>query len=103
MFNKKFLLTGSFVLLLAVAVFTSFRFISVDAMSTEKEPLYKYYTSYEIQPGDTLTSIAERYTANTQQSVSDYIEEVRENNELYTDNIVAGRKIIVAYYTDEYK
>lgn len=102
-FNKRFLLTGSFVLLLAMAVFTSAKLVSVDAMSNDKEPLYKYYTSYEIQPGDTLTSIAERYTANTQQSVPDYIEEVRENNELNTDNIIVGKKLIIAYYSDEYK
>lgn len=103
MFNKKFLITGSLILFLAIAVFTTLRFVSVDAMSNEKEPLYKYYMSYEIQSGDTLTSIAEKYTANTQQSVADYIEEVRENNELYTDNIITGNKIIIAYYSDEYR
>lgn len=101
--KKKILLTSSFVMLLAMAVFTSVKFVNVDAMSNEKEPLYKYYTSYEIQPGDTLTSIAEEYTANTQQSVTEYIEEIRENNNLNTDNIISGKKIIIAYYSDEYK
>lgn len=102
-FMKKIFLTTSFVMLLAMAVFTSVKLVNVDAMSNETEPLYKYYKSYEIQPGDTLTSIAEEYTANTQQSVQEYIEEVRENNNLYTDRIISGRKIIIAYYSDEYK
>ncbi|MFQ9515423.1 MAG: LysM peptidoglycan-binding domain-containing protein [Eubacterium sp.] len=101
--KKKILLTVSFVMLLAMAVFTSVRLVNVDAMSSENEPLYKYYTSYEIQPGDTLTSIAEKYTVNTQQSVPEYVEEIRENNNLNTDNIVSGKKIIIAYYSDEYK
>lgn len=101
--KKKILLFGSFVMLLAMAVFTTIKFVNVDAMSNVDQPLYKYYTSYEIQPGDTLTSIAEEYTANTQQTVSEYIDEIRENNHLNTDNIVSGKKIMIAYYSDEYK
>lgn len=101
--TKKVLLTGSLVVVLAMVILTSVKLTNVDAKSSGKEPLYKYYKSYEIQPGDTLTSIAETYTANTQISVKEYIEEVRENNHLYKDTIVSGKKIIVAYYSDEYK
>ena len=37
---------------------------NVNANNTSKNPLYKYYTSYQIEPGDTLTSIAQKYTIN---------------------------------------
>jgi cell division protein YceG involved in septum cleavage len=101
--KKRIFLTGSFIILLAMAVFTSVKLINVNAMSDEREPLYKYYKSYEIQPGDTLTSIAEEYTANTQQSVQKYIDETRENNNLNTDILISGKRIVIAYYSDEYK
>lgn len=101
--NKKPLLTFSFIIILIWAVFATVKLVNVDAKSNEHQPLYKYYMSYEIQPGDTLTSIAETYTANTQISVRDYITEVRENNHLYKDTIISGKKIILAYYTDECK
>lgn len=101
-FKKKILFIGSIVILLAMTVFASVKLVRVDAMGNEEEPMYKYYMSYEIKQGDTLTSIAEEYTANSQQSVAEYIDEVRENNHLNTDHIVAGKKIIIAYYSDAY-
>ena len=101
--KKKILFTTVFVMLLATAIFSSVRLVSVDAMSDDSYAKYKYYTSYEIQPGDTLTYIAEKYTADTQVSVSEYIEELKQNNHLTSDKITSGKNIIIAYYSDEYK
>lgn len=101
--KKKVLFSTLFILLLAIAVFSSVRLVSVDAMSDGTYAKYKYYTSYEIQPGDTLTSIAEKYTADTQVSVSEYIGEVKKNNQLTSDKITSGKNIIIAYYSDEHK
>lgn len=101
--KKKVLFSTLFIILLATAVFSSIRLVSVDAMSDGTYAKYKYYTSYEIQPGDTLTSIAEKYTANTQISVSEYIDEVKKNNKLSSDKITSGKHIIITYYSNECK
>ena len=101
--KKRVLFSVLFVILLATAIFSSVRLVSVNAMSDGDYAQYKYYTSYEIQPGDTLTSIAEKYTANTQISVSEYIDEVKQNNKLTSDRITSGKHIIIAYYSDECK
>lgn len=101
--KKKVLFTFIFVLLLLAALFTTVTLVNVDAMSNNSYAKYKYFTSYEIKPGDTLTSIAEEYTANTQVSTAEYIKELKHNNKLTSDNITAGKNIIVSYYSDEYK
>ena len=101
--NKKIFLTSSFVILLAMAVLTTVRIVNVDAMSDGKPAQYKYYTSYEIQPGDTLSSIAESYITEEQISVSEYISEVKKINQLSSDKITSGKHIIILYYSNEYK
>ena len=90
-------------ILLLIALFASIKLVNVDAMSDGSYAKYKYYTSYEVQPGDTLTSIAEKYIADTQISKSEYIEEVKKNNQLTSDKITSGHHLIIAYYSDEYK
>ncbi len=64
---------------------------------------YKYYTSYQVQPGDTLTSIAQEHIKNSNVSTSDYIDEVMKNNKLSDDEITSGKKLIIAYYSYEKK
>lgn len=101
--NKKIFLTVSFIMLLAMAVFASIRIVNVDAMSDGRPAQYKYYTSYEIQPGDTLSSIAEEYITEGQTSVSEYVSEVKKINHLSSDKITSGKNIIIMYYSNEYK
>lgn len=96
--------TVAFILLLAVAIISTFRIVNVNANSNKDFRLNKYYTTYEIQPGDTLTSIAKHYTEGTGISVNDYVEELKENNNLGSKgNIVSGAKLIVSYYSEEVK
>ena len=101
--KKRIILSCSFIALLAVAVVTAISFVNVNATVQGDNPSYKYYTSYEVQPGDTLTSIAQKYTANSNVSVPEYISEVKKNNELSSDNITAGNYIVISYYSNEYK
>lgn len=101
--KKKIILTCAVVSLLFTAVFISMRFVNVNATNNSTNPVYKYFTSYEIQPGDTLTSIAQKYTVNSDISVSEYIKEVKKNNNLSTDKITSGKYIVVSYYSNEYK
>lgn len=101
--RKRLLLSGTVlaVALFAVILISSFK--NVNATNNSENPMYKYYTSYEIQPGDTLTSIAQKYTVNSDVSVADYIREVKKNNDLVTDRITSGKYIVISYYSDEYK
>ncbi|MCI9616906.1 MAG: LysM peptidoglycan-binding domain-containing protein [Eubacterium sp.] len=84
-------------------VFTITGLKDVNATNNSDNPMYKYYTSYEIQSGDTLTSIAQRYTVNSNVSISEYIREVKKNNNLVSDRITSGNYIVISYYSDEYK
>jgi len=67
--------------------------------------VYKYYTSYEVREGDTLTSISQKfcdeYWRGTRQ---DWIEEVCFTNHIDNPDILwEGGYIIVPYYSTEYK
>ena len=66
---------------------------------------YKYTTMYRVSSGDTLTSIAEQYMDDIHySSVSEYVSEVRQMNQMYgSDEIKAGELISICYYSTEYK
>ena len=77
----------------------------VDAHSDQKEAptSYKYYKSIEIQEGDTLWGIAEKYMIDEYASVSDYIEELKAINGLTSDDIQEGHYLTVVYYDTEFR
>ena len=58
----------------------------------------KSFQAIEIQPGDTLTSIAEEY-ATSEAVYQDYIDEVIEINQLKDDQIHAGCYLMVPVYS----
>lgn len=58
----------------------------------------KYYTSIEVSVGDSLWSIAEEYMDAGNQSVYDYIDEIKAINGLKSDQIRAGEYLMVSYY-----
>ena len=100
--KKRLLISGLIITVMLFAILTLDNFVNVSA-TNDKENLYKYYTSYEIQPGDTLTSIAQKYTVNSDVSVSEYIDELKKDNRLATDKITSGKYLVVSYYSNEYK
>lgn len=59
---------------------------------------YKYYTSIEVQKGDTLWTIAD-----DDADYASYIEEVKEMNQLTSDTIHAGEYLTVSYSSSEFK
>lgn len=100
--RRTFILTGiTFVL---VMVFTLSYHALLTHANTELENIsYKYYTSVQIQPGDTLWSLADRYAdCEHYASQEQYITEVMNMNHLTGEDIYAGNYLILPYYSAEF-
>lgn len=54
------------------------------------------YISIEIQPGDTLWSIAEEYMPDEYGSVAEYVSELKKLNSLHSSDIHAEQYLLVA-------
>lgn len=76
---------------------------SSKASASNEDVYYKYYTSIEVQPGDTLWSIADTYRNEDTEDREAYIEELVSMNNLKNETIHAGDYITVAYYSNEFK
>ncbi len=89
------------VMIVLSAVFFSclFKAVSTQAASTKKS--FKYYTSVQVQPGDTLWGIAGTYISEDEQNMIDYIEEIRRLNRLPDDTIHAGAYLTVPYLSSQ--
>lgn len=75
----------------------------VQAENRPKVPTYKYYTSIQVESGDTLWEIAEEYRTEEYEDINSYIEEVKEINHLTSSHITDGMYLCIPYYTTEYK
>ena len=60
--------------------------------------LTKYFKTITIESGDTLWSIAKEYKSGDYKTTRDYVEELITMNNLHSDRITTGQKLIVAYY-----
>ena len=96
--KKKFYLISILVFAVVIVLMLGVKFVSASDDSNDSK--YKYYTSYKIQENDTLTSIAEKYTKDTNVSVSDYITDLKNDNRLKDDEITEGENLIISYYSD---
>lgn len=96
---RKMLLVFCFILLFAVFVFGG---ICVARTDCDRERIHriKYYTSIEIQYGDTLWGIASRYSDTVDTSVEEYVAELKRMNHLTHDGIRAGDSLMVFYYAE---
>lgn len=91
-----------FISLVLVIVLGSYVFghSLVKAIAGEVETLAieRYYTSIQIQTGDSLWSIAEKYCGNSGMSKAEYVKELKNMNGLREDIIHSGQYLTVAYY-----
>lgn len=97
--NQKILL-GSVIFVLAVITICVITFGTVNTQAAPAEITYKYYTSVEIQSGDTLWSIASEYMTEDYKDIDEYIHEVCEINHILEDDIHSGQFITVPYYSN---
>lgn len=68
-------------------------------VKSEESSHQKYYTSIEIQEGDSLWSIAKSNMTEEYSSEQEYIDEVKEMNHLTNNQITKGRHIVIPHYT----
>lgn len=83
--------------ILVLCVCLSFGTFLASAHESETNPVHTYYKSVRIQPGDTLWSIAEDTMTSEYDSVSEYVEVLKDMNGLTSDNIQSGANLIIAY------
>lgn len=92
----------SIVLLVLLFISLSVNHI-VMAENNKKEQTYKYYTSVQIQSGDTLWSIASKYCVECDISVENYVKELCSINNLTSSDITSGQYLTIFYYSNELK
>ena len=91
------LLISAFVVSLFVILV--FFLMSTKSLADNKEPLYKYYKSIQIQPGDTLYDLSAEYVNPEMNDTESFIAEVTYINNLEEDSyLYEGNYIVVPYY-----
>ena len=89
----------------AVLIFLLGFFVGVNNMNEVEARDYrqnqKYYTSVEVEEGDTLWSISEEYMTSEYNDRNEYMNEVCAINHISADEIHAGQYIVVPYYSAE--
>lgn len=95
----------SFLIALSMVLFIimcSACFGTIRAQAADETSAYKYYTSIQITPGQTLNDIAGIYMTDDYKDTSAYIEEVCMINHIFPDDIHEGEYLTVPYYSAEY-
>lgn len=70
--------------------------------ASDDQVSFKYYTSIEIEQGDSLWTIACEHMSHEYASVQDYIDEVKVLNNLKSDDIHSGQYLTIPYYSSEF-
>lgn len=101
--RKRVAVISVFTLCLVIALAVIFgSFLSRAEEKKSDVIYYKYYTSIEIQPGDTLWDLADDYMEHYETKAS-YIREVEQINALTDSKIISGQTLLMPYYSTEYK
>lgn len=91
---------ATFVLFAVITtIFSLSSTFTTSAKSNKQIKKHKYYTTVEIQKGDTLTSISKKYyDENEYKSLDEYMYEMQELNNLEDNTIHSGCYLKMAYY-----
>ena len=84
----------------------SFGFFGIGSKAQDKEEviLYKYYARIEVQYGEELEDIVQKYFCEDRyDDYKHYIAEVMYINGMYDEKISPGTYLVVPYYSSEYK
>ena len=90
-----------FYLLMAIAIMvTVICAFATTSNAKQDHNMYKYYTSVQVEDGDSLWSIAKEYSdVDSDASYTDYIDEVKQINHISGDDIHAGEYLTIPYYS----
>lgn len=91
------------VVMICLTVFSSGILAHAEEKERSQETYYKYFTTIQVEAGDTLWGIADRYLCEQSGSREEYIRELQQLNGLKGDNIQIGQYLVVVYYSTEYK
>ena len=84
-------------LVITLSILFSFIFYSNRAAAENSREVYSYYTSYEIQPGDTLWTIADQFMNPETSDKRAFIKNIKRLNHLTEDEITAGNYLVIEY------
>lgn len=87
-----------FAVLLILVNICGFMMTNAFADEAVSPALHPYYTSIRIEEGDSLWSIASRYSQKSPMNIGEYISELKRMNQLTSDTIHAGHYLTVVYY-----
>lgn len=94
----------SFSFVLGIILAFSSGFFCKDIKAENNELLHKYYTSYKVETGDSLWTIADSNYDLGYDNHAEYINEVISINHLKdADDIISGETLIIPYYSYEIK
>ena len=88
------LLCLSIVVVLVSIIF----FRTTNAQAAPAQATSKYYTSIQIETGDTLWTIAAEHITPDYPNMNEYIQEVCSINHISKDEIHAGQYLVIPYY-----
>ena len=95
--NKKTIFLAAIITIAFVSVIL-FSKASSDKKASASTTKHKYYTCISIEDGDSLWTIAEKYAAPESGSYNDFIDEVKQINDLHGDQIEYGCSIVIPQY-----
>ena len=101
--RRMILLLATVLLITIGSVIFGSIFSSAQANADESGIKYKYYKSIVIEDGDTLWSIAKDYQTDMYETTQEYIDELRELNNLNSNHIQEGQHLLIAYYDTQFR
>lgn len=90
-------------LVLAAAFLLWIALTGFSGMTVTKAPVYKYYTAVTVRCNDTLWDIAQKHITEEYSTVKAYMKDIMKVNDMKTDAVYYGQKLILPYYSTEVK
>lgn len=101
-FIQKCIIAVVVIVILSLAVILGTSIKAFAGLSGTEKKGHTYYTSIEVQHGDTLSAIADTYRQNSGMTEQEYIDEVcRLNHISDSDSIHEGGNLVIPYYICE--
>ncbi|MBR1692003.1 MAG: LysM peptidoglycan-binding domain-containing protein [Lachnospiraceae bacterium] len=102
MLRRKYMMCAFTLVLIICAAISTHAFNAKAKSGVTGQTLYKYYKNIEVQPKDTLWSLATENYCAEKQTLQEYITEVQNINHLNDEQIIVGNHIVLPYYSPEF-